>query len=822
MKRLVPLICLLTIVGAALSACHVGDGIDTQTGADSSFDTVVSDALPSTDILSELDEEEKETIYQKAIEARDNKEYQYAHALFSLLSREDYKDSAKESAELLSRASATVILNATLGEVIGGKNCSKQFNEDLGNKYSTQGFLYIGEGGTPRFAYVSVETKEIETIIPDTALTNVISITRGPKVLYSTGKDEPYFFHCLKGDGSIEVIYNPNFYGKSYEGEEVRYECAEYFKFIRSLKSVRKFICDEESYTAVFLHADGSVSFYGNSHDERDNKAMDRIRSWTDISDIVFYDGEFVWGIKQDGGVVVENVWDDDEPIFSGHDTKIQYMLPHYTIVNGCVYDRRNNMLTYKVRNADGSESDIAFKNAVYCSSNTVTDVYGNVYLIENGSLLFKTDNVSYLCQVDYKYLICYNDGRVEQHITFVQEYAELLDGIKVEVPVSDTVKNYGQYVIGDSPFDINDLSEEDMDKLYQRALTAYGEKEYQYAYALFSVLYAKGYPVSRDNLSETYTKANAVKVLFTESGFLPQGDKTPSQSVQGFLYVAEGGVPTFVYKENGSVKEYVPDATLKNVISLTEGVAAIEPIYQCLHADGSVSVLGCDVDNELTKFVSELKNVIKISTCDDCTESVYLHSDGSISIYESTKRDGEYAEVIQDILELDDLYDVSYQKHTHIQLLTRDGRYTSYRLSSSWLTSIEEQQKAIEENDTFIPHFARAGLIVNGKLYSSYPDSEYTYSAYDSASGTVVYCKYENVIWAERQICIDINGNVIVDSYSCLLPSYKTDGISYVAYDHFPYFIDANGNVLVSEAHFGGDFAGYDAELLDGIKVEV
>ena len=132
MKRLLTLICLFTIVGAALSACYAGDGIDTQTGADSSFDTVVSDpsdAPTSVDILSDLDEDEKETIYQKAIEARDNKEYQYAHALFSLLSREDYKDSAKESAELLSRASATVILNATLGEVIGGKNCSKQFCE---------------------------------------------------------------------------------------------------------------------------------------------------------------------------------------------------------------------------------------------------------------------------------------------------------------------------------------------------------------------------------------------------------------------------------------------------------------------------------------------------------------------------------------------------------------------------------------------------------------------------------------------------------------------------------------------------------------------
>jgi len=256
-------------------------------------------------------DDQKAVLYNQAEEAVKNKEYQYAHSLFALLARHNYKDSGKRELSLVREANAIPIVSAKLATVIGGANCSIDSTPD--NAGNIDGLLYIGEGGTPHFAYHD-SNSILHDIIPDSTLKDVVSIVA------NSGNGETYYqqwdhlrsliyFYCIKSNGEVALIYNPYILSSPMIHETWSKKLQDLESYCKTLKGVSKIttFVYESNTSAVFLHDNGSVSIYEPNLDSLSSEGKTAVKSMKERRDIVDVrlHNDYIWGLKADGSVVV-------------------------------------------------------------------------------------------------------------------------------------------------------------------------------------------------------------------------------------------------------------------------------------------------------------------------------------------------------------------------------------------------------------------------------------------------------------------------------------------------------------------------------------
>ena len=264
---------------------------------DNVTDTPIADKITIIDHSFEYSLTQKQSIYKRAEQAVDNKEYHYAYSLFAVLSRQGYKDSTKRELELLKYQNATQIVQTTLDKVAGGENCSLSVTPENADKID--GLLYIGEGGTPRFIYQDND-ENITEIIPDTKLTDVLSLCG----VGDFGDFSPRFFICIKYDGSIELLYSPSVIEDFYRTKEWLDTFYDFEQYCENLQNVAKIwiYSDSASTEACFLHNDGSMSVYANEK-YCDTSVLQKLKQQKDLVDI-YYDLNKLCGLRADGSLV--------------------------------------------------------------------------------------------------------------------------------------------------------------------------------------------------------------------------------------------------------------------------------------------------------------------------------------------------------------------------------------------------------------------------------------------------------------------------------------------------------------------------------------
>ena len=464
-KSIIPATLSITLLLLlTLAACNNGGGevTDTQTDAvsessttDTQTDTGETTTEDTTDSsvgsdwkpydieelsFGEMTESELEAIYQQAVSAKNNKEYQYAYGLFALLSRKEYRDSAEQERTLTAKGNATTIIYTELDCIVGGENCSVKNTESLNN---VTGYLYIGEGGTPTFIYE--DNGEIKKIIPDTTLKDVVSIT-DHTYYYSVGS--PAVYQCLKKDGTVALIYNLDCNADPNNTTAAQI-IGQAEAFTKELKDVVKISVCNDGYEAMYLHSDGTVSVCTTSgRTGEEGEALDRVKAWTDIIDI-YFTYYYTVGIKSDGSVVRESIGTrkyttDPYADFDFTEKKALLMGEGFNIVNdGAIWDSNSDAPGYYYLDSSWSTYDY-YKKIVWSQRDYCIDVEGNIISsgIHTHIMDKTTDNVSYVHNFNGLVFISVStDGKIKVHNFFKTDDSykkynvDLLSHITINIP---------------------------------------------------------------------------------------------------------------------------------------------------------------------------------------------------------------------------------------------------------------------------------------------------------------------------------------------------------------------------------------------------
>ncbi len=138
-------------------------------------------------------------------------------------------------------------------------------------------------------------------------------------------------------------------------------------------------------------------------------------------------------------------------------------------------------------------------------------------------------------------------------------------------------------------------LSENRKAELYQTADNAELNKNYQYAYGLYSYLSMQGYKDSGTRAWDLTARAFAMPVVRVHKGVFENFKDYTISTDYGFMYTDENGTPHFLYcvNENGVwiTRTYTPDRYLKGVTSFyaSEYCRVVNCI--ALNRDGSMQV---------------------------------------------------------------------------------------------------------------------------------------------------------------------------------------------------------------------------------------
>ena len=429
------LICTVLLVSCAQAdTSNVSDGVSTtelyseattqspdntepDRGADTTDDKKPSAGLKDYDInelsFGALDPTQLSQLYEKARRAEADGAYQYAHALYALLARKGYSDSADKERELIASANATPIIY-TSSVHIGEINVDGEHD----------GYLYIGEGGVPRFAYI--DGAEIKEAVPDASIDGVISIT-DHDIYGAVGMTNVY--QCLRRDGTVALIYrlpNENSPAFSASSEGV----SKLDVFTRTLGDVVKIVASKDSYVSAYLHKDGSVSVFMPSG-AADTSA---IKNAVDIC--IYSKGVAVLG--SDGRLSLLELWESSYPNEKEYDGEESIQLfGEYDIYDGVVYAAgEDRPLEYYTKN-DYSDHEY-YSRVVLCGVGYCVDADGAItvsvptydtrsvlgknasgisYVIRLGGLLFSVDTEGKIA-VDESYFESYAVTRVLTHIT--------------------------------------------------------------------------------------------------------------------------------------------------------------------------------------------------------------------------------------------------------------------------------------------------------------------------------------------------------------------------------------------------------------------
>lgn len=138
-------------------------------------------------------------------------------------------------------------------------------------------------------------------------------------------------------------------------------------------------------------------------------------------------------------------------------------------------------------------------------------------------------------------------------------------------------------------------LSESEMAELYRRAEAAESNKNYQYAYGLYSYLSMQGYKDSGARAWNLTSRTFAMPIVRVHKGAFENFEDYNKSTDYGFMYTDENGTPQFLYcvNENGVwiTRTYTPDRYLKGVTSFyaSEYCRVVNCI--ALNRDGSMQV---------------------------------------------------------------------------------------------------------------------------------------------------------------------------------------------------------------------------------------
>ena len=453
---LILLLCF-SLICSCVSVADTGKDTAADTSADTAADTSADTAADTAadtggaadgsdaveDEIAELDEAEKEELYQRAQKAKANKEYQYAHALFSLLSRENYRDSKAQERELISRAYASPVIITSLSTVGGGENCSFPLGiEKADLDYNKAGILYIGEGGTPHFVCVGYKGQVID-VIPDTTLTGVISMQRSSKVFNGTQYYMPLFVICLKSDGTVGVLYNPI----PPEGKEMLNSSIVMIEEIKTQKDVVQIAIRDEGNTFLYLHNDGTVSVQDSDSyapnveaKEYQDALYDRVDAWKDIV-CINIDGYNIVGLKSDGTLLSEHVsrYEETDHYRVLKEQSVQIMIPYiYDLPGGYLC---NYIVKGRINYCDPAEKYYFFEdgadivdnkhvNIVHNIYGMITDIDGNIFSSATGEAEATVNGVSYICDG----FIVHADGKVRAMSDETAKYEALFEAISVYI----------------------------------------------------------------------------------------------------------------------------------------------------------------------------------------------------------------------------------------------------------------------------------------------------------------------------------------------------------------------------------------------------
>lgn len=396
----------------------------------------------------------------------------------------------------------------------------------------------------------------------------------------------------------------------------------------------------------------------------------------------------------------------------------------------------------------------------------------------------------------------------------------EVTDAVtdKVTEPDLEPEKYMPQFVPADSEYDLTPPSEEKMAELYQKAVTAKGKGQVQYAYGLFSRLGVEDFCDSRQQAAELRTEAYAVKYVgYIEYYVDDAGFKYMDSPGEQAVFLDPEGVPVVMLDryDTGELEVSVPEPEHKGIVSLCpieiENIASF--LALCITSDGRVEFFG-DKDpffyegcegavkyvDALREYVEGLRDVVKISTYFDAI--LFLHKDGSVSFttahrnaYKSySTRLSEMQEEWVDIVDMGQ-FDVSGKGFA---LLRADGTLVGFKINNGLPVRREYDSEKIS---------MLAGLeniVINGRLNSYWTNIT-------NGVGLVP----SDIVWA-RGLKIDSNGAIITTSCKIL----KEDDTSAAYVGHLDDYrllhfggvvtIDNNGKISTafSENSVGGGYS--------------
>lgn len=377
----------------------------------------------------QLSETDMKSLYDSAVAAANNNNFQYAYGLFSRLAVEGYSDSSEKAAELRAKAYATPVITVSA-------YVFENFTDS--DIVDSNGILYSDENGTPRFIYAANEGGKTvaRTFTPDPALTGVISFNK-MSAYYNT------LCLCLKSDGTFNVFYDPDQLDKigmeeCTKDSGVCYHCLSIdYKdnvadFVKAVKAQTKAVRCVDGYegellSCAVLHADGTVDYY--SKGALSNAAVGSLAGETaKVTDLYYPQGWGPYGTTA-SGKTFGNTY-DYEYIATKNLTEVHAMSDFFVLNDGRAY--------YVSKNEKAWRDFMGYKeDAVFAVTLDVTDYLffsskGEIYNV-NDEKTADAKDVSYLykCTTGETFTIG-NDGKVAsvkiQDSEQTQAYNILLD----------------------------------------------------------------------------------------------------------------------------------------------------------------------------------------------------------------------------------------------------------------------------------------------------------------------------------------------------------------------------------------------------------
>ncbi len=191
-------------------------------------------------------------------------------------------------------------------------------------------------------------------------------------------------------------------------------------------------------------------------------------------------------------------------------------------------------------------------------------------------------------------------------------------------------------------------------------------------------------------------TKAFKTELILVLGGDNCSPSEMPEEAYQdkGYLYIADGGVPTFIYKKDGEVGKVIPDTTLTDVVAIYDhkfyGMMGWPNVYLCLKANGEVGMIVSRILkipeyatpqlDEIEEFISKQKEVVKICVSDRWYDFAFLYKNGKVALYPSDKKHQETQEKTDRVHAWTDIVDIEYDGYV-VKGIKSDGTTVSEQL---------------------------------------------------------------------------------------------------------------------------------------------